>query len=66
MILTCTGLGGPRNIYSWVQLSSSLQLSSEVSLNVSVSSGRDGGVYRCSVSNDAGNDTADAIIKGNE
>ena len=64
--LTCGSLGGPENTFSWVQPPSNTPLSSEASLNVSVSSGRDGGVYICSVRNEAGNDSTDAIINGNE
>ena len=64
--LTCSSLGGPGNTFSWIQPPSNTPISSEASLNVSVSSGRNGGVYRCSVRNEAGNDSTDAIINGNE
>ena len=64
--LTCSALGGPRNSILWVQTSSGQQLSSEVSLTLNVSSGADGGPYRCSVTNEAGNGNAEAVINGNE
>lgn len=62
--LTCSSQGGPRNTFTWTRPSTGLQLSSESSLAVAVSSGVDGGVYRCYVDNDAGSDTADANIIG--
>ena len=64
--LACSSLGGPGNTFTWTQLSTGLQVSSEESLTVSVSSGADGGVYQCLVENDAGNDTADATVIGND
>ena len=62
--LTCSSQGGPRNTFKWTRPSTGLQVSSESSLVVAVSSGVDGGVYRCHVENDAGSDTADATIIG--
>lgn len=64
IILTCTALGGPGNIFSWTQSSTALVISSEAVLTVSISSGGDGGVYRCSVENDAGNGNAFTTIIG--
>ena len=64
--LSCSALGGPRNTISWLRPHSSQQLSSEASLVVAVSGGGDGGVYTCSVTNDAGSGSADATINGNE
>ena len=62
--LMCSSQGGPRNTFAWIRPSTGLHLSSESSLTVAVSSGVDGGVYRCYVENDAGCDSADANIIG--
>lgn len=64
LTLVCSSQGGPGNTFKWTQLSTGIQVSSEDSLTIHVSSGDDGGVYRCSVENDAGSDTADATIIG--
>ena len=62
--LECFVLGGPGNTFAWMQLSTGQQISSEQSLTVTVSSGADGGMYRCSVQNAAGSDTADSTVIG--
>ena len=57
---TCTSMGGPKNIYSWAKSGENIANDSVVTLiGIDASSG---GVYTCTVSNFAGNDSATTTL----
>ncbi len=62
--LTCSAMGGPRNLFLWTRLYNSFVVGNMSSLTVSVSSATDGGQYRCDVTNLAGNDSETTTLNG--
>lgn len=63
--LECSTLGGPGNTFTWTHVPTGQEISSNQSLTVQISSGMDGGAYRCSVENEAGSGMTEATIFGN-
>ena len=61
---TCSAVGGPGNTFTWTRLRDSMVVSQTSQLDVVVDDSYDGGEYRCSVQNDAGNDTDDVVLRG--
>ena len=61
-ILICLSQGGPNNMYQWRK--QGITISNNSVLNISMITGSDSGVYECTVSNAAGNDTATALLTG--
>ena len=57
--LSCVGLGGPNNSYAWERNGKALSDENENQLTVIGSSG---GLYRCTVSNAAGSDSASTTL----
>ena len=60
--LTCMGQGGPNNSYAWEQNGKALLGENENVLTLMNINGSSGGVYRCTVSNAAGSDSASTTL----
>ena len=60
--LTCIAQGGPNNMFKWRR--QGVVISNDPVLSIPMVTGSDGGVYQCTVSNDAGSDTATTTIIG--
>ncbi|XP_065904165.1 hemicentin-1-like isoform X3 [Dysidea avara] len=58
--LTCIAQGGPNNMFKWRR--QGVVISNDPVLSIPMVTGSDGGVYQCTVSNDAGSDTATTTI----
>ena len=61
---TCYAEGGPGNTYEWLRLKDNLVVSSGQELILDNTDPLDGGEYRCTISNDAGNTIAMATLNG--
>ena len=61
---TCDASGGPGNTFLWTRLLDSVVVSRTSQLNVVVNNSYNGGEYRCTVQNDAGNDTDTVVLRG--
>lgn len=61
---TCSAMGGPGNMFTWTRLLDSVVVSLTADLTVAVDGADKGGYYRCTVLNDAGNETDDIILRG--
>ena len=61
---TCYADGGPGNVYEWLRLKDNSIVSSGQELILDNTDPLDGGEYRCTISNDAGNTTAMATLNG--
>lgn len=61
---TCSAMGGPGNTFTWTRLLDGVVVSQMSSLTVVVDGADKGGDYRCTVQNDAGNETDDVILRG--
>ena len=62
----CTAMGGPNNAFSWTRLLDDQVVSGTSALTVVVDDADNGGDYRCTVQNAAGNDTDDITLRGIE
>ena len=63
--LTCTGEGGPGNIFAITKPEQNNSLLGNMSqINVTINSAMDGGIFACSVSNLANTSTARSNING--
>ena len=60
--LTCLADGGPNNVFEWRR--QGVVISNDPVLLIPMVTGSDGGVYRCTVSNAAGSDTATTTVIG--
>ena len=63
---TCNAFGGPGNTFSWTRLSDGVTVGNMSSLTVSVEGADDGGMYRCEVTNLAGNDSFTLTLNGKD
>jgi len=54
--LTCNAEGGPDNMFEWRQDAVVIPGANDPVLSIPMVLGSDGGVYNCTVRNDAGND----------
>ena len=60
--LTCSAQGGPNNMFEWSK--QGVIVSNSDVLELTMITGSDGGVYQCTVTNDAGSDTASTSVIG--
>ena len=58
--ITCTAQGGPDNMFVWRR--QGMIVSNSSVLELTMITGSDGGVYECTVTNDAGSDTASTTV----
>ena len=61
---SCSAMGGPANVFSWIRLLDNVTVSQEAALMVLVDSARNGSEYICTVMNGAGSDSARVILRG--
>ena len=60
--ITCTAQGGPDNMFVWRR--QGMIVSSSSALELTMITGSDGGIYECTVTNDAGSGTANSLVIG--
>ena len=60
--LTCTAQGGPNNMFEWSKLG--VIVSNNDVLELTMITGSDGGVYQCTVTNDAGSGANSTSVIG--
>ena len=60
--LTCNAQGGPNNMFVWRR--QGMIVSNSSVLELTMITGSDGGVYECTVTNDAGSDMNSATVIG--
>ena len=60
--LTCTAQGGPNNMFVWRR--QGMIVSNSSVLELTMITGSDGGVYECTVTNDAGSGAASTSVIG--
>ena len=60
----CSVRGGPDNLYTWTRQLDGAKVAADSLLEVTVTSGSDGGVYQCTVENAAGFDSSDVSLYG--
>ena len=60
--ITCLAEGGPNNMFEWSK--QGVTVSNSDVLELTMITGSDGGVYVCTVTNDAGSDTATTSVTG--
>jgi len=58
--LTCSAGGGPNNMFEWRR--QGVIISGDPLLSITVVTSSDGGVYQCTVTNDAGTDSFTATV----
>ena len=63
---TCNAMGGPGNTFSWTRLSDGVTVSNLSFLTVNVEGEDDAGMYRCEVTNLAGNDSDTVTLNGED
>jgi len=63
---TCYADGGPGNTYEWLRLRNSLVVSSIQELILDNTDPLDGGVYQCTITNDAGNTIVMTTLNGED
>ena len=61
---TCYADGGPGNSYQWLRLRDNEVVSMTQELTLNNTDPLDGGDYHCTITNDAGNDTAMTTLNG--
>ena len=61
---TCYADGGPGNSYQWIRLRDNETVSMAQELTLNNTNPLDGGDYQCTITNDAGNDTAMTSLNG--
>ena len=61
---TCSSSGGPSNVFTWIRLYDGEMVGNMPVLTVSVAGATNGGVYRCDVVNNAGNDSDTVTLNG--
>ena len=62
--LTCEALGGPDNVFIWTRVSDNNEVGNVGTVNISIDSSTEGGIYSCNVSNAAGSDSVEVTING--
>ena len=62
--ITCTAKGGPNNMFQWRRQGIAPVISNNSVLELTMITGSDGGVYECTVTNDAGSDTNSTLVTG--
>ena len=62
--ITCTAEGGPDNMFEWRRQGMAPVISSNSVLELTMITGSDGGIYECTVTNNAGSDTANTSVTG--
>ena len=62
--ITCGAQGGPNNMFEWRQFPQGVIVSNSDVLELTMITGSDGGVYQCTVTNDAGSGTANTSVIG--
>ena len=62
----CSAMGGPGNMFSWIRLYDNVTVGNTSSLTVSVEGADDGGMYRCEVTNLAGNGSDTVTLNGED
>ena len=62
MTLICMGQGGPNNSYAWERNGKVLNNENKNKLTLMIGISSSGGLYRCTVSNAAGSDSASTIL----
>ena len=62
--ITCTADGGPDNMFEWRRQGMASVITSNSILELTMITGSDGGVYECTVTNDAGSGTASTSVLG--
>ena len=60
--VTCTAEGGPNNMFEWRR--QGMVISNSSVLEIPMITGSDRGAYECTVTNDAGTDTANTTVTG--
>ena len=60
--ITCSAQGGPNNMFEWSK--QGVIVSNSDVLELTMITGSDGGLYVCTVTNDAGSDTASTSVTG--
>ena len=60
--LICGAQGGPNNMFEWSN--QGMVVSNSDVLELTMITGSDGGTYQCTVTNDAGSDTATTLVIG--
>ena len=60
--LRCIAQGGPNNMFEWRK--QEMIVSNSDVLELTMITGSDGGIYHCTVTNDAGSDTASISVIG--
>ena len=63
-IITCTADGGPDNMFEWRKQGPALVITRNSILELTMITGSDGGVYECTVTNDAGSDMNSTSVIG--
>ena len=61
---TCFAMGGPDNMFTWTRLSDGIVVSLTSNLTVFVDGADEGSNYRCTVENEAGNETDVVTLRG--
>ena len=61
---TCYADGGPGNSYQWIRLRDNDVVSMAQELTLDSTDPLDGGEYQCTITNNAGNDTAMITLNG--
>ena len=62
--ITCTAEGGPDSMLEWRRQGMAPVISSNSVFELTMITGSDGGVYECTVTNNAGSDTANTLVTG--
>ncbi len=63
---TCSAMGGPGNMFSWIKVYDNAIVGNMSNLTVNVNGAADGGQYRCEISNLAGNDSGISTLNGKD
>ena len=63
-MLTCLAMGGPGNVFTWTKFDDGSVVNMTADISIMVMDASDGGAYQCSVTNSAGNDTAQTVVNG--
>ena len=58
----CTAMGGPGNDFTWIKIDDMSVIGNTAEINITIDDVLRGGVYECTVTNNAGNDTAQTTL----